>query len=282
MELNSWLTGRRGVSLPFTDLCPPLGSEADLPRLIKRATELAGERAWKHLELRGAPARCFDVPTTGTFVGHTLDLTPAPDQLLRGCESSVRRAIRKAEAAGVEVEIGTSLAHVETYYRLHCLTRKRQGVPPQPFRFFANLQRCVLAAGHGFVVIARHQGRPVAGSVFLHFGNHAVYKYGAADLRHQELRASNLVMWRGSQACRDRGCRTLHFGRTSRDLEGLRRFKMGFGAVEETIEYFRLDPRTHSWAAVTDHPRPWVNRVFGYVPAAPARWIGNALYPHAS
>src|SRR5262245_35109977 len=27
MEVSSWLTGRRGVSLPFTDECAPLGEE---------------------------------------------------------------------------------------------------------------------------------------------------------------------------------------------------------------------------------------------------------------
>src|SRR5436190_11674249 len=28
MEVDSWLTGRRGISLPFTDECCPLGADA--------------------------------------------------------------------------------------------------------------------------------------------------------------------------------------------------------------------------------------------------------------
>jgi hypothetical protein len=28
MEVNSWLTGRRGIALPFTDDCEPLYSDA--------------------------------------------------------------------------------------------------------------------------------------------------------------------------------------------------------------------------------------------------------------
>ena len=282
MELDSWLTGRRAVSLPFTDLCPPLGRAEDIQILLRRALALGRERAWKYLELRGVPARCFPVEAAGTFLGHTLDLTGGEDQLLRGFESGVRRAIRKAEASGVEVAIASAPSPVEAYYRLHCLTRQRQGVPPQPFRFFARLQRCVLEPGHGFVALARHQGRPVAGAVFLHFGTHAVYKYGASDFRHQELRANNLVMWRGIRASRERGCRTLHFGRTSRHQEGLRRYKLGFGATEETVDYFRLNPRTGTCVSVREHPRAWVNRLFGCLPCRPARWLGAALYPHAS
>ena len=282
MELNSWLTGRRGVSLPFTDLCPPLGREEDVQTLLDYATDLAEKRAWKYLELRGVSPHCFKVEATGTFRGHKLDLDREEDQLLRGFESSVRRALRKAESSGVTVEIGVALPNVETYYRLHCLTRKRQGVPPQPFSFFRNLQRCVLDPGHGFVAIARHQGQPVAGTVFLHFGKHAVYKYGASDFCHQELRGNNLVMWHAILACRKRGCRTLHFGRTSRDQEGLRRFKLGFGAVEETVEYLRLNPRTHTWACVREHSHAWVNRLFGCLPGRAARWIGAALYPHVA
>jgi len=54
MEVDSWLTGRRGVSLPFTDYCDPLAS--DLPafkQLFEQAVQYGRERHWKYLELRG-------------------------------------------------------------------------------------------------------------------------------------------------------------------------------------------------------------------------------------
>jgi hypothetical protein len=34
MEVNSWLTGRRGISLPFTDECAPLGSDPTRLRCV--------------------------------------------------------------------------------------------------------------------------------------------------------------------------------------------------------------------------------------------------------
>ena len=53
MEINSVLTGRRGVSLPFTDACPPLAqSEEQLQELIHAATRHAVKQRWRSLNIR--------------------------------------------------------------------------------------------------------------------------------------------------------------------------------------------------------------------------------------
>src|ERR1035438_4361514 len=54
MEVNSWLTGRRGVSLPFTDRVEPLASDqSSFEALYREALVVARQRSWKYLELRG-------------------------------------------------------------------------------------------------------------------------------------------------------------------------------------------------------------------------------------
>ena len=53
MEVESWLTGRRGISLPFTDLCPALGPREDAAALEAAALALARERRWRYVEFRG-------------------------------------------------------------------------------------------------------------------------------------------------------------------------------------------------------------------------------------
>src|SRR5688572_31401226 len=52
MEVDSWLTGKRGVSLPFSDMCEGLGS--DVGELFEEAVKVGSGRAWKYLETRGA------------------------------------------------------------------------------------------------------------------------------------------------------------------------------------------------------------------------------------
>ena len=172
-----------------------------------------------------------------------------PENLFARFDSSVRRAIRKAEKCGLEIGISNSLEAVREYYSLHCKTRRHHGLPPQPFTFFLNIHRHVLSQNMGMIVSAKHQQRPVASAVFFHTGAEAIYKFGASDPAFQELRANNLVMWEAIQWCVRNGKKILDFGRTSLANEGLRRYKLGWAAEERRIDYYRFDFRTEPTAA---------------------------------
>ncbi len=51
---NSFLTGKRGISLPFTDYCRPIAESGDqLNTLIEKLIEYGKQAGWMHLELRG-------------------------------------------------------------------------------------------------------------------------------------------------------------------------------------------------------------------------------------
>src|SRR5436190_280779 len=53
MEASSWLKGRRGVSLPFTDFCQSLDENGLLESaLLPEAIKLGERRGWKYLEMR--------------------------------------------------------------------------------------------------------------------------------------------------------------------------------------------------------------------------------------
>ncbi len=86
----------------------------------------------------------------------------------------------------------------------------------------------------------------------------------------------------GSRASdwRTAGARTLDLGKTSLAHEGLRRFKLGWGAEEEKIEYVKLDLRRNVFVTETDNIEGWHNRVFRALPAGAARVVGAALYRH--
>src|SRR5262245_19059229 len=122
MEVQSWLTGKRAVSLPFTDECNPLASDEVSARLvIEGATKLGRERMWKSVEMRGAKAPFLQAEATGaSFLGHVLDLRIGERALFERVASPVRRAIRKAEREETGVRIEHTLLALKTYYRLHC------------------------------------------------------------------------------------------------------------------------------------------------------------------
>jgi hypothetical protein len=283
MEVSSRWTGRRGVSLPFSDFCVPLGGgEGDHEALYEAALAYGRQRGWRYLECRGNVPGRREASASLVFYGHVIDLEPGLDALFNGLDGAVRRGIRKAREVPLEIEFGTDLESVRVFYALHCRTRSRHGLPPPPFRFFENIARHVLDQGQGGVFIA-HAGRgPVAAAVFFHHGHQALYKFGASDYAFQSLRANNVVMWEAIKRYASEGFTRLHLGRTSLTNEGLRRFKLGFGAVEHRIEYSKYDFSRGEFVVDTDRAEGWFNRVFQCLPLPLLRLAGQALYPHLS
>ena len=281
MEVRSRLTGCRGVSLPFTDECASLAaSEDERGQLFSDAVALGRARRWKYLECRGGLGHTPGARPSTRFWGHRLRLDRDEDRLLKRCQPSVRRALSKARKSGVTVEVASSLAGARAYYGLHCLTRQRHGLPPQPFNFFSNIYRLVIEPGSGTILLARWQDKLVAGAVFLNGGQTAIYKFGASDDRYQAVRANNLVMWEGIVSHARRGFASLEFGRTSLGHEGLREYKLGWGTEEYDVTYFRYHFTQNAFVEVADQASGWHNRVFRRLPVTVSRWIGKALYGH--
>ncbi len=281
MEVRSWLTSRRAVGLPFTDDSGPLGPDpAECRKLFWGAVELGKARGWRSVECRGGRNCLEEAPASLAFYGHWLDLAGGEDRLFARLDSSVRRAIRKAEKSGVTVTVSRDLQALRTFCSLQCQTRKKHGLPPQPFAFFQNIHEHILSPNLGVIITASHQGRPIAASMYFQLGERAIYKFGASDEAFQELRGSNLVMWEAIKWHVRNGARRLHLGRSSLWNEGLRRFKLGWGAAEERIEYVKYDLRKGRFVLDQDQSSGWHNRVFRRMPEGCARLLGAFLYRH--
>jgi hypothetical protein len=282
MEIRSAFTGRRGVCLPFSDFCGPLVFDPGKSEgVVEKMAEIARSQNWRYFEVRGGRET---LPPTAVpavqFYSHTLPLGESADEVFARLGSATRRAIRKAEKSGVSVEVVRTRAALLDFFQLHVATRRRHGLPPQPFSFFLNIYEEVIKTGQGFVVLGRSDSRLLAAAVFFQYGKAAVYKFGASDERFQEFRGNNLVMWEALKFLIQNGCKTLHFGRTSLENEGLRRFKAGWGAKEGRIGYFRFDTQTEAWKIGVDSSSGFHNKVFRRLPLAFNRLAGALLYPH--
>ncbi|MEP6686626.1 MAG: GNAT family N-acetyltransferase [Verrucomicrobiota bacterium] len=281
MEVVSSLTGRRGVSLPFSDFANALFFEGfGMKSIGKHLSTLVRERRWKYLEVRGGSEFCSCATTAPTFYGHTLQLDGDPQKLRTGFIGAVRRNLGTAERSGLKVQVTWAREAVFQFYQLHVRTRRRHGAPPQPVRFFDDVYRHLIEPGLGFVILAGPVAKPVAAAVFLTHGKNAVYKFGASDAKYQQYRANNLVMWEAIKHLSERGATSLHFGRTSPDNDGLRRFKRGWGGREEAIHHCRLDSATDEWEGIAPDSSSIAQHVFRRLPSAVNRWAGAFLYPH--
>ena len=283
MEVNSPVTGIRGVSLPFSDSCPPLVFDHRIGvfPLLEAVNKIGLKRNWRYFEIRSsALVDSFSTPSE-EYYGHELDLTPGASRLLAGASPSVRRAIRKAEKSGLDIQICKSWEAMRDFYGLHLRTRRRHGLPPQSLSFFHNIYREIIKTGYGFIVLAKAALRPVAAAVFFHSGREALYKFGASDPRAQSLRPNNLVMWKAIEHLAASGFYKLRFGRTDLTDEGLRRFKRSWGSLEHQIRYFRYERAARPSVTPVSPPGDGLHtRIFRRLPLFVNRIVGKLVYPH--
>jgi CelD/BcsL family acetyltransferase involved in cellulose biosynthesis len=275
------VNGGRLVGLPFSDLSPPLLHKGAGAALLDEARRLA-ENGAGAVELRGDAA--IDLEAEGfrrgaEFYQHIIPLDATLAELEARWHQSARRAIRKSERAGVTVRDSTSLEDMHAFYELHSLTRKkRHGLIPQPWSFIENIHREHIANGGGSVLIAEHEGRPIAADVLLGFKDTLVYKFNASDPDALDLRPNNLLLRRAIELGIERGYRQLDLGRCDADADGLRRFKLLWASEERPLHYYHY-PRETSAPSTGDGVR---RRVLGlFVRFAPP-WVlqraGAALY----
>jgi hypothetical protein len=281
MNVFSPITGRRGVSLPFTDQCAPYYLRKGLlGTAVERAINYGKKVGWKYIEWRDANYFSEEEPSPWeVYYTHDLNLKKTESELFSSLKDNNRRNINKAIREGVSINISRSSGALKSFYRLNCMTRKRHGLPPQPFLFFKNVFDFVISKGYGIVVSAIHSNCIIAASVFFHFGTTGIFKYGASDIRHQNLRPNNLLMWESIRWYRNQGYETLNFGRTEFDNHGLLRFKRLWGAIESPLKYYRYDCKKKIYLQNrqgTEFPK----KIFLRTPVGILRLLGKISYKH--
>jgi lipid II:glycine glycyltransferase (peptidoglycan interpeptide bridge formation enzyme) len=211
---------------------------------------------------------------------NTVELGTDPETVFSRFSNTTKRNIKKAIRTGVVTRIYRSLEALREFYLLHCITRKRHGLPPQPFSFFWNICEHIISKGLGFVVLASYANQNIAGAVYFGLGEKSVYKFGASDLRYQHLRPNNLTMWEAIKWCAENGYRNMSLGRTAVHNQGLRRFKKGWGAKEQILRYYRYDARRSTFVTESPAVTSSYRWIFSAMPRSWSRAVGSLLYKH--
>jgi hypothetical protein len=280
-EVNSWMTGLRGVSLPFTDYCNPIvGDEARFNCLFNHIVEYGKKREWKYLELRNGVNYLREAPFQVSYFGHILHLSDNEPRIYAGLSDSTKRNVRKAVKKGVTIKFSHSIDALKKYYTIHCITRKRQGIPPQPLTFFKKIYDNIISREAGFVVLGEYKNNIIAGAVFFGYGEKVSFKFGASDMTFQHVRANNLVMWETIKHSCHSGYKSFCFGRTDLESQGLRHFKSGWGPKENMINYYRYDLEKDAFIKYPQRIKPLYNRIFRKMPIPLLKMAGTILYKH--
>ncbi len=266
-DVNSWLTGERLVSLPFSDHCDPLiDTQEEYRAIVLELRKWISESSHQYFELR--PIETLQplaelIYVNETYGFHRLDLRPDLEMIFKAFHKDGNEQL-------------------DSFYKLMVITRRRHRVPPQPKQWFQTLIDCF---GKSLTVrMAFHEGKPIAGMLTVRHKEFFVYKYGCSDVRYNNLGGIHLLYWTSIQQAKALGCQVFDFGRCDSDQEGLMTFKRRWGATQSILQYHRY--AVHGRGGLTFQPASssWRMRlaemVFANSPAPLLSLMGRFLKKH--
>jgi hypothetical protein len=284
MLVKSWLTGTRLVSLPFANVCGPLGSRACFAALIEEATRIAGSSGARTLELR-TQADLNDIADDrftrlSYFVTSVVPLDSDPEVVWNRLKGDVRTKVRQAEKKGIVVSERSTDADLRHFYNLFVEGRLKHGVPPQPFRFFRNLWHS-MRPDQKMLLIAELGGRPVGGLLNLSFGDTLCGGYIGSRLKLRPYRINQILNWKAIELGCLRGYGKFDFLRTAKPSESLREFKLRWNAREIDLNYMYY-PAVYGTAATVEETAKYriMTAVLRNSPSFVGKMLGRMLYRH--
>lgn len=285
--LSSPLTGRRIVSLPFSDTCSMVAADmATAHQLLDQAVELGRRHRARYIELRTGPSSILtereDFVATDNYVRWRLSLAAGEESVWSGVQKPVQRQVRKSRKMGVTIRFAQQREDMDVYHRLHVGTRTgKHGMPAQPRTFFRGLWDSFAADGTVQTLFAEHEGRIIAGMVLFASGDTVHYAYGASEEQSLHLAPNNLLMWESIAWAAGKGYQFFDMGRTARDNPGLMEFKRKWGAAADPLPYY-YSPHVAGLASTSEGSRKYqiLTACWKRLPLPMASTLGGMLYKH--
>jgi CelD/BcsL family acetyltransferase involved in cellulose biosynthesis len=247
-QVESWLTGRRLVSVPFSDHCQPLAEGRDAHAILEYLQAYRKKARLRYIELRPLPLN-FELKQSPHFTNsevfsfQKIDLNSDLDTIYkRFHDSCIRRKIKRATRENLEYESGRSDELLKKFRHLLLLTRRRHKLPPQPASWFKNLAQR-LGQNITFHLLSK-DSNPVSSIVTLTYKNSLIYKYGCSDASFNNLGGTPLLFWKVIQQAKQDGIHEFDLGRSDYEDPGLIAFKEHLGAVSSELRYYRY-PAVH-------------------------------------
>lgn len=230
------LRGARRLALPFSDRADPIVAGTAGWEAVSGAA-LAGDLPFTLRCAAGTvPTADARLNRTAEAAWHVTGLHGSVDELHARLRSQTRRNIVKAERAGVEVVLSADPAAVGEYHRLHVRLRKQKyRLLAQPRAFFDQVWKAFARSDSIRTALAMVDGRPVAGAVYLVWGDTVYYKFGASLAEYLPLRPNDALHWALIRWAHERGLAALDWGLSDLDQPGLVAYKRKWASVERRI-----------------------------------------------
>lgn len=218
-----------------------------------------------------------------------VDLTREETAIFDGFIPACRRAIRKAEKAGLRFEWALPATALDRYWALALKSAARTGEVLPPRAYYESLFARLGAVGRLVVCFAKSGAMDAAGLILLADRDCASYLAGVSDTDYLQLRPNDYIHWSAMRDLRHRGYVAYRFGPIFPEapedwpIARVSAFKAKFGARSVPIasaSKFLSTPAAAD-AAAKAHYAAFGQRAFPGATASSSRpSLGAALVAH--
>jgi serine/alanine adding enzyme len=183
-----------------------------------------------------------------------VDLTQDPERTWReSFTHAARKNVKRARREGVRVYSAASEADVRELHRIYTLTMDRQGASERhnfPYEYFAAIRERL--PDNSRILLAEHDGRVVAATLYLHDSADAYSYLGGADHDAQRVRPTNAIVDEMIRWARAEEKQRLILGGGYSRGDGIFRFKSSFSPLRASFQVYRRVHIPEAYAALTE------------------------------
>jgi lipid II:glycine glycyltransferase (peptidoglycan interpeptide bridge formation enzyme) len=213
---------------------------------------------------------------------HVLDVEGGFEKIKQAFHyDCIVRSVKKAIKTGVTVRQGSSEKDLKKFYFLHANTRKRQGFPIQPYRFFKNMWDIMYPPGYFMLFLAELNKKAVAGLIIFKFKDIISSEHGASMPKFLEARPNHILLFRAIEMACTEGYHYYDLGKTPPENKGLLDFKRRWGAKMYDLPYFYY-PQARGMMSLeqSDLKYELLRSIGKHLPLPMAKIMGRFAYHH--
>lgn len=274
--LKSMLFGNLLCSLPFFS---EAGLLADSPEarnaLLAETIRLARELKVKYVELRHRGDPGLELPAKKHKVSLILPIQPDPEKLWATLPHKVRTDIRKGLKSDLTAEFGGRKL-LEDFYALFSRNMRDLGTPVYSRSFFSTMLS--ILPEDNFICVVRHQGKPVAASFLMSYGQRVEAGWSSSRYDYLSMRPNMFLYWQILCYAGQRGFREFDFGRSTVG-SGTHRFKLQWSTTEVPLHwnYWLADGRELPEVNPQNSKYRAAIWAWQHLPVSLTKWIGPPI-----
>lgn len=192
---------------------------------------------------------------------HVLDLAQGGEAIWNGMEGRCRTAVRKAQKEGVTVSVASDDTFIDRYVDMLEGVYRRQGLASPNRRAFYRDMWETFGGREVTGLLAHHEGREIAGALFVMDPHDAYYISGASVEEGGKVSSNNILQWEAISLAVSRGLVRYDF--VGSDIPRLAKFKKSFGG--DLMEYWCVESAPSRLARFMRAAYPRIKRCLGRV-----------------